>query len=444
MGRRSQTRSDVSAAVRANPVVSGCGRSTMTRSPQVGRTRLRAPRATCCALVATLCLWAPGCDAPAEPSGATSGPSSSGTPSPPSASPVLVPRAPVTRIDISALPVTSFDADIAALPDGPPSVIPWAEFKGSSELGHLEVLHVGARRLPLGDFEFLREVAVWDTGMVWYGDYGLRFMGWDGRIVRVKNFPAWYERVAFGSNRAYTVKQRVVWSVSARDLVRHEVVHAADVAGIDRDDPSLRASLRGVLDGDDPVLRLSHKIDGTRRADFYSLRRGLLPLRPDWSYWHSPTGVTVGIDPTRRILAAYDSDDFRPLWTHTFRDGQRPLRFYDVEFTPGGRRLILRRDRGRSVDAVIVHASSGRPARLVRMPHFDFQFEDDHHFVYPVYDGPPNPFYDPRDPFPEVSELDWPNVLVRCSLGGVCERVARVDAPERSLTIGDQTYLSAS
>jgi hypothetical protein len=339
--------------------------------------------------------------------------------------------------------VTSFETDPAALHDGPPSQVPWAEFKGISEFGNLEFLHVGARRLHLGDFGYVREVAVWDAGVVWFGDYGLRFMGWDGRLVRVKKFPAWYDRVAFGPDTAYSVKQRVVLSFSARDLVRHEVVHAADVAGIERDDPSLRATLRGLLDGDDPVLRLSHMVDGTRRANFYSVRRGLLPLRPDWTYWHSPAGVSVGIDPTRRLLAAYDSDDFQLLWTRTFQDGRRRLRFYEVAFTPSGRRMILRRDRRDSVDGVIVHASSGRPERLVRMPHFDFQFEDDNHFIYPAYDGPPNPFYDPRDPSPEVTELDWPNVLVRCSLGGGCERAARVDAPERSLTTGDQTHLFA-
>ena len=67
------------------------------------------------------------------------------------------------------------------------------------------------------------------------------------------------------------------------------------------------------------------------------------------------------------------------------------------------------------------------------MPFVPWAAEDDTHIGYSAYDGPPNPAFDPADPFPEPDELEWPYVLVRCSMSGTCERAARVDAPVQSI-----------
>ena len=64
-------------------------------------------------------------------------------------------------------------------------------------------------------------------------------------------------------------------------------------------------------------------------------------------------------------------------------------------------------------------------------------FEDNAHVLFPAYDGPPNPLHDPGDEFAAPEELEWDNVLVRCSFTGNCERAARVDAPEKSIVLGD-------
>jgi hypothetical protein len=86
--------------------------------------------------------------------------------------------------------------------------------------------------------------------------------------------------------------------------------------------------------------------------------------------------------------------------------------------------------------ALVIQARSGQALQRLSLPSFEIQPEGGGHFVYPAYDGPPNPLLDPDDPFAAPSELDWPNVLVRCSLAGSCERVARVDPVDRSLLIG--------
>jgi len=314
--------------------------------------------------------------------------------------------------------------------------VPWTEFEGNPETGKERFLHVGAKAFPITTDGYLREIAVWRTGVVWFENTGLRFLGWDGSVVKVKGVPAWYGRLVYGASKLYFVKGPVVMSLSADDLTPKREFHAADIAGLDRDDPTLRASVVGLLDVDDPVLRLSSKLGNKKFTSLYSAKQGLLPLSAQWRYLYSPSaGVIVGSDADRRIWAAYDSGNFRPLWTHSFVDAERHLRISERTLTPSGRHLVV--SVGHSdTHVLILDVRTGRVEKRVRLPLFDVYFEDDTHFVYPTYDGPPNPFYDPRDTFPEPSELEWPNVLVRCSLEGACERAARVDAPEQSLLTG--------
>lgn len=388
-------------------------------------------------LAVTLAVAA--CDA--TPVDRDSGPPPSASPTRPNAPdpapPLeLVRPARVTTIDLDAVPVTTFTVDLAAINDGPPTRVPWGEYQGPSEYGVVEFLHVGARRFPLHDDPYLREVALWPSGPVWYSDYGLRFMRRDGTLIRIRNFPAGYGRIAFAPTKAYAVRDGMLVSISADDLTPRPETNLRDLAGLERNDPTVRASVAGLLQGDDPVLRISAGERRTRKASLYSVRRGILPLRPEWDYLHSPMGVTVGTDPERRVLAAFSSDSFRPLWTYRFRAGDKRRRIEEVAFTPSGRRLILEWLHQHGNDALVLRPRTGRPERVLRLPHYQVQFEDDSHFIYAAYDGVPNPAFDPNDPEPSVSDLDWPNVLVRCSLRAVCERVARVDPPERSLRFG--------
>jgi len=320
--------------------------------------------------------------------------------------------------------------------------VPWTEFEGNPEVGREQFLHLGSRAFPIREAGYLREVAVWPTGVVWFEDFGLRYLGPDGKVVRVKGVPAWYGRLAFGPRNLFYVKRGVLWSVSAPGLIPRSQLDIAEVAEVDKDDPTLRGSIIGLLDADDPLFKLSHRTAGKRVARVASAKRGVLPLPPEWTYVPSPVGgIMLARDPRRHMWAAFDTADLRPLWTHTFGGSERRLSPVDATFTPSGRKVLV--PIGRSdKEVLILDAATGKPERRVRLPSFDFTFETDSTVVYTAYDGPPNPLYDPRDPFPAPSELNWPNVIVRCSLDGGCERAARVDAPDRSLVTG-QTHLFA-
>jgi len=356
-------------------------------------------------------------------------------PQTPAPKPEGLPRPPVIEVDISDIPVTRLDVDPAELRDGKPSAVPWVEFEGNPENGRARFLHVGARTMQMSTDGYVREIAVWPNGVVWFQDLGLRFGGWDGHVVKVEGFPAWYGRVLFAPTKAYAIRRGVVISVAAGDLTPKLERPVADLVGVERDDPSLRSSLSGLLAFDDPVLRASYMRDGKRTWAFYSVQRGLLPLSPKGYYLHSPaSGLTIALF-QGRAWAGYDSDGFRPLWSHSFVDGRRHLDGSPTVLSPSGRRILVSiGNSGR--DFLIVDARTGKVARRVHAPTFSVQFEDDTHLLFPVYDGPPNPAFDASDTEPAPDELEWPNVLVRCSLAGFCERAAYVEAPQRSIHLG--------
>ena len=341
-----------------------------------------------------------------------------------------------TPINFDDIPVTTFDVQLTDLESGTPTLVPWTEFEGNPEQGRERFLHLGSRAFPIREAGYLREVAVWPTGVVWFEDFGLRFLGPDGRVVRVKGVPAWYERLAFGPRNLFYVKGGVLWSVSAPDLVPRPQLDIAEVAEVDEDDPTPRGSIIGLLDADDPLFKVSYRAAGKRVAKVFSAQDGVLPLPPDWTYVPSPVGgILLARDPRRHMWAAFDSADLRPLWTHSFVSSETRLSPLDATFTPSGRKVLVPIGRSEK-EVLILDATTGKPERRVRLPSPGFTFETDSTVVYTAYDGPPNPFFDPRDSFPEPSELTWPNVIVRCSLDRGCERAARVDAPDRSLVTG--------
>jgi hypothetical protein len=339
-----------------------------------------------------------------------------------------------TVVDLSELPRGTIDVQLSGLEQGPPSRVPWTEFEGNPEQGRERFLHVGARSMPLRRDGYLREIAVWPTGVIWYQDFGLRFLGWDGAMRKVRGVPAWFGLVGMGPTKLYFVKKGALASLSAPDLVPRTEMMIADLVQEEPQGAKLRASMIGLLGPEEPLIRVTYQQDSQRTTGLYSLQRGLLPLDTDWSYYPWPTSdVLLAQDRTGRRWAAYDRE-LRPLWTRTFRIGDRRP-FMEAIHTPTGNKIVFTFGRS-GQQVIVVDADTGRVGKWIRVPSFDITFESDSAFVFPAYDGPPNPFFDPSDSFPEPSELTWPNLLVRCSLKGRCEQAARVPAPERSVHTG--------
>jgi hypothetical protein len=264
-----------------------------------------------------------------------------------------------------------------------------------------------------------------------------------GTVSRVAGVPAWYGRLAYGPESLYFIKHRVLMSLSAHDLAPRTEASLPEIAGPDAKGETAKGSVVGLLGPDDPLLRITYQDDdGNRVVRLHSLRHGPLPLSVEWTYVASPVArVLLAVDDKHRTLAAFSSTDLRPLWTHTFYEGRRPLTFEPPGFTPTGRKVVLPINSDGS-HVVVLDAMTGQVQNRLRLPSSAVTFEDDSHFVYEAYDGPPNPGYDPQDPFPEVGEVDWPNLLIRCSLQNACELAARVDPSGQSLKTGD-TFLFA-
>ena len=148
----------------------------------------------------------------------SSSPDAADPTSPPSATPSALPtvRPPprTIRTDVRRVPLTTFQVDLDSLTQGSPTLVPWTEFAGNPETGRELALHVGKRATAIRSDGYLREVAVWSTGVAWYEDYGLRFIDWAGDVDKVKGVPASYDRLAFGPDSVYFVRRHAMWSWS--------------------------------------------------------------------------------------------------------------------------------------------------------------------------------------------------------------------------------------
>jgi hypothetical protein len=345
--------------------------------------------------------------------------------------PVAQPPRPV-RTDIGRLPLTTIDVDLDKLPVGPPTLLPWAEFAGNPEEGRELFLHVGTRRVPITRGGYLRQVVVWRTDVVWSGGGPFHVADSEGSVTTIRGVPVY--RTVFGPDVAYFVRDQVLHSWSSGDGAPAPEMEVAELAGSGPAAPIIRSSVAGILGRDDPVIRITRLMDGaTRVTHLYSPGRGAIPLPAWWQLTPGPT--QVGFDRAGRVWSGYDSRTYLPLWSRIYTDGRRTLAPSLIERLSPRLLLVAVRDLGR--EAVVIEARTGAILRRLLLPTWDVHSEDPGHFVYEEYDGPPNPLFDPRDAFPEPSELTWPNVLVRCSFHGRCERAARVQPVERSLMLGD-------
>ena len=308
--------------------------------------------------------------------------------------------------------------------------MPWTEFAGNPENGSELRLHVGNRVIPIKTDGHLGEIAVWRSGVVWFEDNHLRFADWAGKVTRIKGVPAGYGRLAFGPESVYFVRRHAIWSWSTGKPTPEVEYRVADLAGAEP--PIIRASLRGLLGPNDPVVRVTRRVDGEKVSQLYSAARGVVPLPAGW--WYSPGPTQVRTNHTGRVWSGYDSRTYRPLWSRTYIDARgRPI---TALATPLGRNRLLLRFGETDQKALVVDARNGEVLQRLALPSHELELEGPDHFVYPAYDGQPNPLLDPGDPFAAPWEMDWPNVLVRCSLRGSCERVARIEPATRSLVIG--------
>jgi len=360
-----------------------------------------------------------------------------------------------TTIDISDFPLTRFDVDLAELEPGGPTPVPWTEFEQYQAQHTALLLHVGARAFPTNGYP--HEVGVWPTGVVWFTERGVWFRGWDGEVVKVKAAPPFALDLTFGPRNLYYVKRRALMSLSARHLTPRTELDAAEAAGLPDDSPRGSVSIVGLLDAEDPMVKVSYWRKGVRsRLDpppvgasvtgrtiewLYSAGRGVLPLRPEWTYVPSPvSGILLASDPSHTWWAAFDSEGMRPLWTHEFVDRDGYLLPPQAVFTPSGRKVILWT--GPRHQVIVLDAATGNVEQRIWLP-YDSTFDSDSTFVYTAYDGPPNPAYDPNNPYQDPSDIEWPNVIVRCSLEGNCEQAARVDPPRRSLRMSSTVLFPA-
>jgi len=410
----------------------------------------RRPGGSRLAAVLLLGVVAAGCDAATpsvDPGPSTSAPSTTfpASPAPSDAVPVVHGPPLPHVLDVDRVRNVRLPMDPAVLPPGPPTRVPWTEFDGPSELGEVLRMHVGPRSYPLRESGYLREVAVWPTGVVWFQDYGLRFLNRDtGKVTRVRGVPAWYGRLTFTPDRAFWVKDGWVWSLSAQGLTPRTEARLTEVAGIEDASILVRGRVLGVLAGGEVMVEVTQGQGRSRSSAVYASDGRALPLPPSWDYVTSERSrVAVVSKPGRSVLAAYDTRTFEPLWSRSVQAGGRRLRVVVGPLSPSGRRMLVPGVRG---GALVIETRTGKPvARATLAPSSsamqgEMHLDDDTHVVYSAYDGPPNPGFDPTDTEPEVVELDWPNVLARCALSGACERVASVPAPERSLMTG-ATYL---
>ena len=272
-------------------------------------------------------------------------------------------------------------------------------------------------------------------------------MRFDGSSVRLRRFPQlwslWFApgQVAWEEETGPDLKIKAYMATDQDPRPRRmELLELADLgAGASR----AKASLAGFLDRSDLLVRISHVSKGKRRAAYYSTLRGRVPL-PSWlsvnavsplshllvARAHAPFVRRVG------AISVYDTRSFRPLWTRSFTSRGRAVPVAEVRLTPSGRRVVVALD-DQWRDVLILDSRSGRLRARLKFPTVLADFEDDKHVIYPAYDGPPNPLYNPADEFAAPEELEWENMLVRCSFSGNCERAARVDAPEKSIHLGD-------
>ena len=358
---------------------------------------------------------------------------SSGAAVPGGEEPVAAPPQP-TRVDLRKVPTTVIAPDVSNLRLHGATPVPWTDFLENPENGQPLALNSGTHTMPIQRSAYLRESAVWDTGIIWYADSGLEFMRWDGQQTRIKGGRGWYGQDAFSSGKAYFVRHGDLMSVAEHDLTVRLEADLEDLAGPAAGEGS-RVALAGLIADDDPVVRVTSTHDGGRVSHLYSLQRGYVPLPDRWSY--TGGSVAVGADSTGKAWSAYDTNTYQPLWSRVFAYGKAPVRLYMIDQIPGGRYVALETEDQRSV--YIVAARTGRVVHGLKFgkEYYDREFEDAHHVVFLAHDGPRNPFEDPADPEPAPEQMTWPNVLVRCSVRGRCEKVAQVEPNRHAIHIGD-------
>ena len=394
-----------------------------------------------------------GCTATDDPSpDAGQGPSSATPATPPGSAEATETAAPTELTPVLPLPaaVRAEVDDVAwtVLPDahaGPPTAttsVPWVDFRGAPDYGTSVSMSSGQHTVPLRaatgspDFPYLRVSAVWASGVVWSNGLGLYFTSWDGETTRIPAAKAG-ERAAFTADKVFFVNRDDLLSVTDGDLTARVEASAAELAGVDADRIA-QATMAGVLPDNEPVVRVTYTDDaGQQVRGLYSLAHGYVPLPVAWTY----TGgdVAVGYDVQADAWGAYDARTYQPLWSHVFVDGKRRLNLAMMAPIPGGGVVGL--SANSALNTLLVEARTGKVVRLIKSPATWPIFEDDHHVVYEVYEGPPNPNADPGDAQPEVTEVTYPNVLIRCSLSNECEKVAEVEPLEHSLMTGITSYL---
>ncbi len=332
------------------------------------------------------------------------------------------------------MPTTVIAPDVSRLRLHGTTSIPWTDFLGNPENGRPRTLNSDLHAMPIQRSAYLRESAVWDTGIIWHSDTGLQFMRWDGQQTRIEGGKGWYGEDAFSSDKVCFVRRGDLMSVAEHDLTGRLEAEGEGMAGPVAGEAS-RVALAGLIARDDPVIRVTSTHDGERVSHLYSLHRGYVPLPDRWSYTGS--SVAVGADSSRKMWSAYDTNTYEPLWSRVFTHGKKPVRLSMNNQIPGGGYVALETDNLRSV--YVVEARTGRVIHRLKFgkEYVGWEFEDSHHVVFLAHDGPRNPLEDPADIEPAPEEVTWPNVLVRCSVRGRCEKVAQVEANTHAIHIGD-------
>ena len=307
---------------------------------------------------AALCVTAcsPTSDHKEPSEGAGNAPSTSSAIGPADEKPGAVAPPPRPElVDLSRVPTTVIAPDLSSLLSSGTTPVPWTDFFGNPENGRPQTLSSGRHTMPIKRSAYLRESAVWDTGIIWYSDYGLEFMSWDGQQTKIKGGKGWYGQNAFTADKVYFVRRGDLMSVAAHDLTVRLEAHAADLAGSAGDDSS-RVALAGLIADGDPVVRVTSRENGKSVSRLYSLDRGYVPLPERWTY----TGgkVAVGADPTRKTWTAYDTNTYEPLWSRRFTDGKKRIRLYMSDQIPGGK-LSLSKPSTRATCTSLRHGPAG-------------------------------------------------------------------------------------